>query len=119
MMQSKKDQVEKQQKEQTQTLQTAGIFAAMNVVLAPLWLAESGISKGLAFVANIALLFQLHEYGKSNRPIDNTLHNTSAFFSPIIPNSTPTIDSIENAVSNIIEGGSATVNEFNSKISKK
>lgn len=118
-MKSKKEQVEQQQKEQTQSLQTAGIFATLNLALTPLWVAESALSKGIAFIANIAVLYQLHEYGKSNRRIDNTLHQASTFFSPVIPNSTPTIDSLENALSNIREGGSATVNEFNSKMSKK
>ena len=118
-MKSKDEQVKKQQKEQTQTLKTAGIFAFMNVLLTPLWMAESGLSKSIAFVANIGLFYQLHEYGKSNRRIDNVVHSTSMFFSPVIPNSTPTLDNIENVVNNIIEGGALAVDEVQSKMSKK
>lgn len=118
-MESKNEQVKKQQKEQTQTLKTAGIFVFVNTLLTPLWMAENAISKGVALVVNMGLFYQLHEYGKSNRLLENTAHNTSKFFSPIIPNSTPTINSIENAVSNIIEGGALTIDEVQSKLSKK
>lgn len=100
-----KSKVEQQQKDQTQTLQTAGLLLAANMVLAPLWYANEKLGLTAAFAATVALLYGLHQVGVDNRPVANTINKANNFFSPLIPNSTPTIDSIDNAVHNIIEGG--------------
>ncbi len=92
-----------------ETKKTAVVLGLGNLILAPLYAfnAKIGFTASLALTG--AALYQLHELGKSRRPVPNALNQANNFFSS---QTGTTSTEINNAVSNIVNGGAAVFDEF-------
>lgn len=92
-----------------ETKKTAVVLGIGNLILAPLYAfnAKIGFTASLALTG--AALYQLHELGKSERPVPNALNQTNNFFSS--QTGTTSAD-INNAVSNIVKGGTTIFDKF-------
>jgi len=91
------------------TAKTAVLFGVTNIFVGLLSIVNSN-SGILAFISlNSALMYYLHDLGKSRRVGANAINTGYSFFSSRVDN--PGHD-VENAYRNVINGGAAVVDEI-------
>lgn len=88
---------------------TGYLLAALNLILWPIYYADSKIGVSASIALTVGSLFALHEVGKQRRPVENAAVNVRNFFAPATGDSGA---NIANAVENIAEGGAAVVAEL-------
>ena len=88
---------------------TGVLIAVGNVLLSPLYYADTKLGLAASLALTSAAIYKLHELGKSRRPGANTLNQVNTFFS----SQTDTRSSeIENSFRNVVNGGAAIFDEF-------
>lgn len=91
------------------TKKTGYLLAAINIILWPIYYANSNTGVCASLALTVGSLFALHEVGKQRRPVENAAVNIRNFFAPATGDSGV---NIANAVDNIVEGGAAVVAEL-------
>lgn len=101
----------KEGQSQEKVQKTGLLMGLVNLIVSPLYIVDSKMGLTVAIAANAAVLYQLHELGKSRRPGSNAINKIKTFFS----SQTDTNSSeVNNAFRNIINGGAAVHDELTS-----
>ncbi|STY28970.1 Uncharacterised protein [Legionella wadsworthii] len=94
---------------------TGALLALGNTVLAPLYWVDAKFGLTTAILATGAFLYGAHEVGKKRRPIENKVNSLNSFFGSKTGDKST---EVENAIANIVVGGSAIFDEIMPKDNK-
>lgn len=107
-MQSKN---EKLSKDEEQTIKTSLLLVGSNILISPLYLADSKLGLFASFLVTAGLLYTFNKTGEEGRLIQNKANSVTNFFSSNTNN-------IENTAKNVMHGGASYYDEIESKFSK-
>lgn len=94
---------------------TGALLALGNTVLASLCWIDTKLGLTAAIMATGAFLYGAHEVGKKRRPIENKVNSLNSFFGSKTGDKST---EVENAIANIVVGGSAIFDEIMPKENK-
>ncbi len=95
---------------QTDDLGKTGVLVAVgNMLLAPLYWADTKLGLTATIAGTAALLYGAHEVGKKRRPIENAANNVNSFFGSKTGDKST---EVENLIANIVVGGGAIFDEI-------
>lgn len=96
---------------------TGTLIGLVNMLLTPLYWADTRLGLSAALLTTGAFLYGAHEVGKKRRPVENTINNANSFFGPKTGDKST---EVQNTLTNIVVGGSAIFDEiFTDKKLKK
>ena len=88
---------------------TGTLLSLGNLILAPLYWADTRLGLSASILATAAFLYGAHEVGKNRRPLENATNRANSFFGAKTGDKST---EVENALANIAVGGAAMFDEL-------
>lgn len=98
------------EKQAEEILKTGAILGVVNTLAAPFYWFGAKVGLTVSAIANGATLYLMHEQGKDERVVGNSLNKVGTFFGEGKP--------IENGTKNITRGGATLYNEVKDGVEK-